>query len=155
TRDRAVPQQLTLAYHPLSVFSESYRIIHTMLLHTHIDHAPQVILLTSANPGEGKTVTTVNLATTLAQSNHTVVVLDADLRKGSCHALLGQPNQRGLTQVLTGHLTLEEALQDTPVAGLSFVPRGAVVPNPVALLGSPQMKEVVETLRGRFEFVLI
>jgi capsular exopolysaccharide synthesis family protein len=154
-QERSLSRQLTLAYHPLSIFSESYRIIHTMLQLAQTDQSPQVILLTSANPGEGKTVTTVNLATTLAQSNHTVVVLDADLRKGSCHTLLGQSNQRGLTQILTGNLTLEEGLRDTLVAGLSFVPRGAMVPNPVALLGSPKMREIVETLRGRFEFVLI
>ena len=147
-------QHLMVAYHPLSILSESYRIIHTMLL-AYSEKPPQVILLTSAHPGEGKTVTTVNLAITLAQSGHTVVVIDADLRKGSCHTLLGQHNQRGLSQILTDSLTLEEGLQVPLVAGFSFLPRGAIVPNPAVLLRSHRMKEVVEVLRERFDFVLI
>ncbi len=148
-------QHLTIAHHPLSLFSESYRTIHTVLQLTYPEQSPRVILLTSAHPGEGKTMTTVNLAITLAQSDHTVVVIDADLRKGSCHTLLGQHNHRGLSQIITGSVTLEESLQVTPVAGLSFLSRGAIVPNPIGLLRSHRMREVVETLREHFEFVLM
>jgi capsular exopolysaccharide synthesis family protein len=152
---RSVNQQLMIAHHPHSIFSESYRIIQTMLLPAFAEKPLQVILLTSAHPGEGKTVTTVNLATTLAQSGHTVVVVDADLRKGSCHTLLGRRNHRGLSQVLAGRVSLEEALQNTSIAGLTFLARGALTPNPAGLLQSHRMWELVETLRGRFEFILI
>src|SRR5207249_3912568 len=68
-------QQLLVAHHPFSILSESYRTIHTMLLLAYSEESPRVILLTSGHPGEGKTVTTMNLAITLAQSGHTVVVI--------------------------------------------------------------------------------
>lgn len=152
---RAFNQQLMVAHHPHSIFSESYRIIQTMLLPAFSEKPLQVILLTSAHPGEGKTVTTVNLAITLAQSGHTVAVVDADLRKGSCHMLLGRRHHRGLSQVLTGGVSLEEALQNTSIPGLTFLARGALTPNPAGLLQSHRMWELVETLRGRFEFILI
>ncbi len=148
-------QRLISAHDPYSIFSESYRIIHTMLLPAFSEQSLQVILLTSAHPGEGKTVSTVNLAITLAQSGNTVVVIDADLRKGSCHTLLGQSNHQGLSQILTKGLSLEEGLQATPVPGLSFLSRGPMVSNPSGLLQSQRMREVVATLRSRFGFVLI
>jgi succinoglycan biosynthesis transport protein ExoP len=148
-------QELMVAHHPLSIVSESYRTIRTMLLLAHVEKPPQVILLTSAHPGEGKTLTTMNLAITLAQNGSTVAVIDADLRNGRCHTLLGSHNHWGLSQILTGSLTLEESLQVTPVAGLSFLSRGPIVPNPADLLGSHRMREVVENLRGRFDFVLL
>lgn len=148
-------QELVVAHHPLSIISESYRIIRTTLLFAHTEEPPRVILLTSAHPGEGKTVTTMNLAVTLAQSGNTVVVIDADLRNGRCHTLLGSHNRCGLSQVLTGSLTLEESVQETLVAGLSFLSRGTIVPNPADLLGSQKMREVVGNLRERFDFVLM
>ena len=148
-------QELIVAHHPLSIVSESYYTIRTMLLLAAPEKPPQVILLTSALPGEGKTVTTMNLAITLARSGSTVVVIDADLRNGCCHTLLGSHNHRGLSQVLTGSLTLEEGLQVTPVAGLSFLSRGALVPNPVDFLGSQNMRKVVQNLQERFDFVLL
>jgi succinoglycan biosynthesis transport protein ExoP len=148
-------QDLIVAHHPLSIISESYRTIRTMLLLAAAEKPPQVILLTSAHPGEGKTVTTINLAITLAQSGSTVVVIDTDLRNGRCHTLLGNHNRYGLSQILTGISTLEESVQETPVAGLSFLSRGALVPNPADLLGSQRMREVVRNLQERFDFVLL
>lgn len=151
----AISQNLTVSYHPLSLISESYRSIRTVLLLAQAKKPPQVTLLTSAHPGEGKTTITVNLAIALAQSRRTVVVVDADLRKGNCHTLLHLPNHRGLTDILTDGLTLEEGVQRTTVTGLSLLSRGSVPPNPTDLLDSSKMKEVLQGLRERFDFVLI
>ena len=151
----ASSQELITTHSPLSVLAESYRNICARLLFAYEEQSPQVILLTSAQPGDGKTVTTLNLAITLAQSGRTVVVVDADVRKGRCHKLLHRENRSGLTAVLAGRVPLEDAIQDTAVVGLSFLSRGVAAPSSPFSLGSPRMKEVVEILRERFEFVLI
>jgi succinoglycan biosynthesis transport protein ExoP len=146
---------LMVSYHPFSIISESYRTIRTVLLLGQAERPPQVILLTSAHPGEGKTTITLNLAITLAQSGRTVAVVDADLRKGNCHSHLNVPNKRGLTHLLTGNMPLEEVIQSTGVAGLFLLPRGGGPLNPTDLLASSKMNEVLAALRERFDFVLI
>jgi succinoglycan biosynthesis transport protein ExoP len=146
---------LMVSYHPLSIIAESYRTIRTVLLLGHGEQSPQVILLTSAHPGEGKTTITLNLAITLAQSGRNVVVVDADLRKGNCHAHLAMQNRYGLSHLLTDRLPLEVCLQSSGVPGLSLIPRGTVPHNPTDLLGSSKMHDVLAVLRERFDFVLI
>lgn len=148
-------RELTLLNHPFSVISESYRTIRAALMLAQAEKPPQVILLTSALPGEGKTVMTLNLGIALAQGGHTVLVIDADLRKGRCHELLNLQAYRGLADVLAGRLELEKGVQQTTVDRLFLLPRGARPPNPVELLGSDKMKEVLGALRQRFDFILI
>jgi capsular exopolysaccharide synthesis family protein len=153
--DLASSPTLPVLQHPFSAIAESYRTIRTALLLSQVEKPPQVILLTSANPADGKTVTTLNLAVTLAQSGRMVVLIDADLRRGNCHRLLHMPNLPGLTNVLTTSMTVEEAVQRSEVEGLSFLSRGTVPPDPAHLLGSEKMKNVLETLRQQFDFVLL
>lgn len=148
-------EELMVVRHPLSIISEAYRTTRTSLLLSQAEKPPQVVLLTSAHPGEGKTVTTLNLAITLTQSGRTVVVVDADLRKGNCHTLLGLQNHRGLANVLSGGLALDEAVQKTKLEGFSFLSRGSLAPNPADLLGSRKMQEVLVVLRERFDFILL
>jgi capsular exopolysaccharide synthesis family protein len=155
TTGNSLGKDLMIAHHPFSIISESYRNIRTALLLSQAEKPPQVVLLTSPRPREGKTVTTLNLAVALAQSGHSVLVIDADLRKGTCHNLMKQKNHRGLTEVLTGALELEEGVKETRVAGLSLLSRGKVPPNPADLLGALKMKETVDVLRKRFNFILI
>lgn len=155
TESETFPLELMVAHHPLSLISEAYRTLRTVLLLTPAEKPPQVILLTSAHPGDGKTSTTLNLAITLAQAGRRVVVVDGDMRKGNSHRLLHLKNHPGLTDVVSGAVALEDSVQQTAVAGLSFIPRGPVPADPSHLLGSSAMKAVVETLRQRFDFVLI
>jgi len=149
------PGELISTHHPFSIITESYRTIRTALLFSQAEKPPQIVLLTSPSPGEGKTVTTLNLAIALAQDSHRVLVIDADLRKGSCHTRLGMKNHKGLSNVLTGNLTLEEGIQATSVSGLSFLSRGICPPNPTDLLGSHKMREILNNLRESFNFILI
>jgi len=153
--DHALSPALIASHHPFSLISESYRMLRTGLLLTQTDQPLQVILLTSARPGEGKTSVTLNLGITLAQSGRQVVVVDADLRAGNCHSLLGLRNRYGLVHLLNDGLHLDAALQRTAVDGLYLLPRGMLPPNPTDLLGSDGMKEVLQGLRERFHHVLI
>ena len=150
-----ISKDLVISAYPESMISESYRSIRTALLFSQPDSAPRTVLFTSAGPAEGKTVTTLNVAIALAQSGKTVLLVDADLRKGRCHKLLHRPNEKGLSNLLVGNVSLEEALQNTSVQGLSLITRGVVPPNPPDLLGSARMKELLGVLRNRFEFVLV
>jgi succinoglycan biosynthesis transport protein ExoP len=153
--DQAVSHTLVASHHPFSLIAESYRMIRSGLLLTQTDQPIQVVLLTSSRPSEGKTSVTLNLAVTLAQSGRQVVVVDADLRAGNCHALLGLNNRYGLVHLLNDGLTLDAVLQRTAVDGLYLIPRGPVPSDPAKLLGSDRMKEALEGLRARFDLVLI
>jgi capsular exopolysaccharide synthesis family protein len=148
-------KELIVSHHPLSFISESYRIIQNTLLFSQAEGPPRVVLVTSPDSQEGKTVTTLNLAIALAQDGHSVLVVDGDLRRGCCHHRLGLKNHNGLTHVLTGKYSLEECVQTTHIGGLSLVSPGVVPPHPSRLLGSNKMKEVLTSLRNSYEFVLI
>jgi polysaccharide biosynthesis transport protein len=151
----AMSKELVMAGDQISLTAESYRTIRTALMLSRAEHPPKVILLTSPRPGEGKTVTTVNLGMALAQSEQMVLVVDADLRKGRCHKLVNVPNQNGLVNVLTGQIGLRSAIKETAVRNFFVLPRGALPPNPADLLMSHKMNEVIEELRRSFDFVLI
>ncbi len=106
---RGPAKELITDHGPLSIMNEAYRTIRTFLLLSQAEQKPpQVILLTSPSPGEGRTVTSLNLAIALARDGHTVLLVDADMRKGCCHNRLGLTNNRGLSNVLAGGLLLDE-----------------------------------------------
>jgi polysaccharide biosynthesis transport protein len=148
-------QQLIASGDPRSVVGEAFRTIRTSLLFAQAEKPPKVILLTSPSPSEGKTLTTLNLGIALAQDGHTVLVIDADLRRGCCHARLGVSNHDGLSNVLAGKLSLQEALKKTDVEGLSLLSRGINPPNPSDLLGSQMMRRVLDETRESYDFILI
>ncbi len=148
-------EMLVTKHHPQSIFAESYRSIRTCLLFSRPERPPQVILLTSAAPGEGKTGTSLNLGIALAQDGYRVLVIDADLRKGCCHDRLGMTNHKGLSNILTGNLALEEGIQPTSISGLSLLTCGLSPPSPADLLGSDKMKEVLTRLRELYQFIII
>jgi succinoglycan biosynthesis transport protein ExoP len=151
----AMSKELVMARDQISLTAESYRTIRTALMLSRAEHPPKVILLTSPCPGEGKTVTTVNLGMALAQSDQMVLVVDGDLRKGRCHKLVNVPNQNGLVNVLTGQTGLRTSIRETAIRNFYMLPRGVLPPNPADLLMSHKMNEVVDELRQSFDFVLI
>ncbi|MEX0802442.1 MAG: polysaccharide biosynthesis tyrosine autokinase [Candidatus Binatia bacterium] len=153
--DDSISKELVVVRDRMSIVAESYRTIRTALLLSQAEHAPKVILITSPCPGEGKTVTTLNLSVALAQAGHKVLVIDADLRKGRCHHMINVSNHGGLSNVLTGHLGLQQAIQKTGIKDLYVLPRGALAPNPVDLLMSQKMRDVLRELRESFDFIVI
>jgi capsular exopolysaccharide synthesis family protein len=143
--------------HPTSSLAESYHILRTAILLSTAPRPPQALLVTSAQPGEGKTCTAVNLAVGLAQRGVPVVLVDADMRRpGVLRALGFSTNGAGLSTVLSGAHTLDESLrQSESVPNLWVLPAGPEAPNPADLLSSPAMRQVLEQLRARFTHVLL
>ena len=153
--DESLSKELVVVSNQLSMIAESYRTIRTALLLSQAEHPPKVILLTSPSPGDGKTMTSLNLGISLAQSGQRVLLVDADLRKGRCHKLVNVEGSHGLTNVLTGQLTLQECIQQTAIGNFYLLPRGALPPNPADLLMSQKMHEVLRELRESFDFIVI
>jgi polysaccharide biosynthesis transport protein len=152
---RPVSEELIIFHQPMSIFPESYRAVRTSLLYSQEAPPPPVLLVTSAHPNEGKTLTTLNLAITLAQNDYNVLIVDADLRRGNCHARLQMENLDGLANVLSDRQDLQACIRPTPVRKLSLLSRGDMPANPTDLLGSPRMKKIMAELREQFDFVLI
>jgi succinoglycan biosynthesis transport protein ExoP len=163
--DADVHRDLITLTSPASVVSEAYRTVRTNLMFSSPGHPPRTVLITSSDSGEGKTVTTVNLAVSLALSGARVVVIDADMRKPGCHGLLQVAQEPGLSDVLTGQCDTHTALVRSPVSpaaahwseeqGLYVLPSGRIPPNPSELLSSGVMTKLLGDLAEQFEYVLI
>lgn len=167
TREMGANQKLALASskeavelvtqsRPRSQMAESYRALRTSLLLTFAGGPPTVILITSALPEEGKTTTSVNSAIVLAQKGTRVLLIDADLRRPSIHKTLGMGPKIGLSNVLTGAATLQQAIiPSTILPELFILPAGTPPPNPAELLASAKMKNVLAELRKQYDHIVI
>ena len=150
------PRMIELIPHhfPNSRLAESYRSIRTSLLLSSADQLLKTMIVTSALPGEGKTVSVANLAVTLAQSGKSVLVVDADLRKPRQHRVFNVKNTYGLTSYLTDSIELQKVVKTTAVPNLCLVNSGPVPPNPAELLGSEKMAAFIELLRDKCDYIL-
>jgi succinoglycan biosynthesis transport protein ExoP len=145
----------TLLRYPESMLAESFRALRTSVLLSRPDGAHQLVLVTSANPGEGKTCTAVNLALALAQSGGEVLLIDADFRQPRVARSLGLSNERGLSDVLARKADLKDVLIQLPAPELNVLPAGSRPPNPADLLSSRSMRKLLLELRSRFTSVVI
>jgi len=146
---------LVMINDPRSPAAEAFRSLRTQVLFSTAGAPPKVILLTSAGASEGKTVTSVNLATSLAESGSRVILLDVDLRRPNCHRTLGVVNDRGLSSFLAGQADFESVVRPLEGARLFFVPAGPTPPNPAELVGSARMRDTLEELREAYDFVIL
>jgi polysaccharide biosynthesis transport protein len=135
-------------------YGESFRRLRTHLHSLDRDTPLCTLLITSPEPGEGKSTISTNLAFTLAQSGQKVIIVDCDMRLPTQHKLLNLPNNQGLSMVLKQKSNLEEAIQATSVTGVRVLTSGPCPRNPSELLGSPEMSEIVEQLRRHFDMVI-
>jgi exopolysaccharide transport family protein len=148
--------ELVTKSRPRSQMAESYRALRTSLLLTFAGGPPKVILITSALPEEGKTTTSVNSAIVLAQKGTRVLLIDADLRRPSIHKTFGMGPKLGLSNVLTGTATLQQAIiPSTILPELFILPAGTPPPNPAELLASTKMKNILEELRKQYDHIVI
>jgi capsular exopolysaccharide synthesis family protein len=138
------------------VYAESYRSLRSALLFLTTDRErPKVLLITSAMPNEGKSTVAANLARTLALSGSRVLLVDADLRKGHLHSLLGLRSEPGLAEVLNRTCELEMAVQTNCIPNLCFVPRGGRSSNPGDLFLGSDLDQILARWRREFDFVVI
>jgi polysaccharide biosynthesis transport protein len=140
---------------PMSIAAESYRTARTNLQFLAATRGIKVIVVTSANLGEGKSATTANLAVTLAQTGKRVVVISCDLRKPRLHEFFGLEEEPGLVDLLQGRASLGTVARRTEPGSMAVFASGTIPPNPAELLGSDEMAELLHGLREVADYIVI
>ena len=141
--------QVAALLFPRSGVAEAYRTLRTNIEFTSVDEPIQSLLVTSAMPGDGKTVTAANLAVVFAQAGRRVLLVDADLRKPGVHLMFDLPNAHGLTTLLrSDEVGLDAVAQVTEQEHLRVLTTGPLPPNPAELLGSQRMRLILERLKA-------
>ena len=136
-----------------SKHAEAYRVLRTNLLFSRKDEKFNTLVIVSAGAGEGKSTTTINLATVFAQAGNRVLIVDSDLRRPTMHKLFKVANSLGLTNYLLKQNTLAEIVQTTSIPSLDFMASGKLPNSSMGILGSAQMKEMIAELKQRYDFI--
>lgn len=160
THDRANAQEtknrdLYIFENPSSPAAECCRAIRTNILFAATDKRMKTLTISSPRPREGKSTTTIYLGTTMAQSGQRVLIVDADLRRPRLHKAMNVSRELGLTTVLLGQATLDEAIKSTEVPGLFVLPAGPQPPNPAELLLTDTFKNLLKQLEDKFDRILL
>ena len=141
---------------PRSAFAEAYRSVRTALQFSTASGVPRLLTVTSAMSGEGKTTTALSLAIQFAQAGKRTLLIEADLRKPSLHRTLNLDNQVGLTNYLAGgEAQPVDIAKPTHISNLFVIPSGPLPPNPVDLLSSARMVELLSLAAGKFDQVIL
>lgn len=133
---------------------ESIRQLRTNLRFVNVDRPPRALIVTSAEPGEGKSTVSVSLARALAEAGEPVVLIDADLRRPTVAKKFKIDSKVGLTQVLAGQVELADAVRQFEDTQLFILPAGRIPPNPSELLGSDKMRQLITELSGEFTVII-
>jgi capsular exopolysaccharide synthesis family protein len=149
------PGPVLLGPRPMGAFAEGYRVVRTSLNYCWPEAGSRVLAVTSTAPGEGKTLTSANLALTLASGDGRVLLIDADLRKSQSHILLNAQRRPGLSDVLVGQAKPSEAVQAIKGTNLSFLAAGTRTPSPADLMTSPALEGLLGGLRGLYNWIII
>ena len=143
-------------YHrPGSREAEAYRSLRTTLFHSLKDGTDKVIQITSAEPGDGKSTTSANLAIAIAQSGKKVLLIDGDLRRPTMHTLFGLPQDIGLTDVLMSEIEWPNAVRSTRLPSLSVLTAGLCPSNPAELLSNERLPQMLKAARGMFDLIIV
>lgn len=140
---------------PDGAVSEAYRAVRTALYFSARGGGHQIIQVTSASPGDGKTTLAANLAVSIADSGKRVLLVDADLRKPRVHRVFGVMNKIGVCEVLSGEAELPDAVQESEVDNLSLLLCGTRPTNPAELLTSRRFAELLEFMRPRYDMIIV
>ncbi len=150
------PHETLLALgNPTDLSIEAIRSLRTSLHFAMMEAKNNILMITGASPGIGKTFICANLATLVAKAGQRVLFIDGDMRRGYTHELLGADNKSGLSNVLSGKTEFSPALIQQGVYGFDFLPRGQVPPNPSELLMHRRMGELLDWASKNYDLVLI
>ena len=136
-------------------FAEAFRGIRTSVVFSSAEEGPRSVLVTSTQPSEGKSVVAANLAMSIAQAGQRVLLIDGDMRKPRLHDLLKVHQDPGLSSLLVGKAKANDAVHKTSVTNLWVLPSGPIPPNPAELLGSTRFRDLLNTLRDHFDWLVI
>jgi succinoglycan biosynthesis transport protein ExoP len=140
---------------PRSPISDSFRSLRTNIDFMNAAKPHKIILVSSANIGEGKSTIASNLASIYAQSDRKVILVDCDLRRPTLHSWLDKTNPKGLSDIFRERITLWEAITPTNDKNISLITSGPLPPNPTELLASPKMTEILSDLRDIADLIII
>lgn len=140
---------------PKNPGAEAYRVIRTGIQFAQAGKELQTIALTSCTPNEGKSTNIANLAVVLTQAGKSVLLIDCDMRNPTVHKNFNLSNKVGLSSCISMGTALSDAVQKTSIEGLYALTGGVIPPNPSELLGSEQMKNVLQRAKEQYDYVLI
>lgn len=135
--------------------TEAYRVIRTSIQFAQAGKELKTLAVTSCMPNEGKSITVANLAVVLTQAGKSVLLLDCDMRNPTVHKNFNLSNKVGLSSCISMGTALSDAVQKTSIEGLYALTGGVIQPNPSELLGSEQMKNVLQRAKEQYDYVLI
>ncbi len=139
---------------PKSIAAEAYRSLRTNIQYSSFDKKYQTLVVTSANPGEGKTTVAGNLALVLAQGESKVLLVDCDMRRPSVHKRFRISNTYGISDLLVGNKKMESVAHKYN-DNLTIVPSGKIPPNPAEMLGSKAMTAFLEEMKNYFDYIVL
>ena len=146
---------LMLNGNPGNASAEAYRSLRTNILLSNNGNRPKTIVVTSAGPREGKSFAVANLGMALAQAGMKALLVDADLRRPILHRVFDADRNMGLSTVLVGELSLDNAIVETDIPNLSILSAGPMSINPSEILGSDQMRDVIHCIREQYDIILL
>jgi capsular exopolysaccharide synthesis family protein len=149
-----IKAQMITHLEPLSIVSESYKVLRTNIQFAGLDKPIKTILVTSSIAGEGKTTVASNLAITMAQAGNRTLIVGADLRRPTLHLVYGVRREPGITNYLAGMASLEQTVQKSGIDRLAVITCGAVPPNPSELLSSQKLKDFIALLKDKVDVIL-
>ena len=144
----------TIKENPTSLLAEAYRGLRTSLEYSSVDKELKSLVITSSNPGEGKSTVSSNLAFILSQGGKKVIVVDADLRKPTIHKKFRVDNREGLTEILIGKKNINEVSKKID-ENIHVITAGKKTPNPAEMVSSKAMEELIEILKRKYDYVII
>ncbi len=147
--------ELNAIENPLSAAAEDYRMLRTNIRFAGVDRPLRTLMITSAAPTEGKTTTLANLGVVMAQAGMRVALVDADLRRPRLHKVFDMTSEEGLTESLVEGMANGRLLHPLAEHPLTLLPSGVIPPNPVEMLGSLRMKELLDELAQNNDMVLV